>query len=183
MDSEQIDYLRMASVVVHTFFKGLPANMVEDAISEAAMAGWRAAQRHDPEHEGAMSLKGWVWVKMQCAVKDWLRSLYGRHHHKLAVNTPLSLHEDQTDGDECILLDLLHDEQADGDLAAVEARMTVRSLVFAAGLNEKERYVVAGVLQDRTLLEIGRGLGVTEGRACQIKKQAARKMREVASAA
>lgn len=178
---EPIDYLRMAQVVVRSRFH-LPEHMVEDAAAEAVFAGWRASHRHDPDLADAMSLRGWVWMSMHHGVQDWLRAIFGRHGDKRFVNAALSYDRaaisDDLDGPR--LLDLIPDPRGERDFEVVEARETLAQLVAGAMLTERETFLIVGTLQERTLLDLAADLGVSEGRACQIRLGAFKKMRDLA---
>ena len=71
-------------------------------------------------------------------------------------------------------------------MSVVQARETMRQLNAAvAGLSERDRTVVQlYYLENRTLAEIGRLLGVTESRVCQLhappRRAAARRLDELA---
>ncbi|HYH28940.1 MAG TPA: FliA/WhiG family RNA polymerase sigma factor [Pseudonocardia sp.] len=66
--------------------------------------------------------------------------------------------------------ELLADDTAPDPVAAVQAAETLRQLALAVGqLGERDRAVVRlYYLENRTLAEIGRLLGVTESRVCQL---------------
>jgi RNA polymerase sigma factor FliA len=66
--------------------------------------------------------------------------------------------------------ELLADDDAPDPMAVVQAAETLRQLAFAvAQLEERDRDVVRlYYLENRTLAEIGRLLGVTESRVCQL---------------
>lgn len=68
------------------------------------------------------------------------------------------------------LSELLADDAAPDPMAVVQARETIRQLEAAvAQLGERDRLVVRlCYLENRTLAEIGRTLGVTESRVCQL---------------
>ncbi|WP_226370201.1 FliA/WhiG family RNA polymerase sigma factor [Pseudonocardia oceani] len=68
------------------------------------------------------------------------------------------------------LSELLADDAAPDPMAVVQARETSRQLSMAvAQLGERDRLVVQMYyLENRTLAEIGRHLGVTESRVCQL---------------
>lgn len=48
-------------------------------------------------------------------------------------------------------------------------------------LTDREQFVVDGLVAGATLAEIGRALGVTESRVCQIREGIARRLRRVAA--
>jgi RNA polymerase sigma factor for flagellar operon FliA len=66
--------------------------------------------------------------------------------------------------------ELLADDGAPDPMAVVQAAETLRQLALAvAQLEERDRDVVRlYYLENRTLAEIGRLLGVTESRVCQL---------------
>jgi RNA polymerase sigma factor for flagellar operon FliA len=66
--------------------------------------------------------------------------------------------------------ELLADDDAPDPMAVVQASEMLRQLAFAvAQLEERDRDVVRlYYLENRTLAEIGRLLGVTESRVCQL---------------
>ncbi|WP_240157424.1 FliA/WhiG family RNA polymerase sigma factor [Pseudonocardia broussonetiae] len=68
------------------------------------------------------------------------------------------------------LSELLADDDAPDPMAVIQARETSRQLSIAvAQLGERDRLVVQMYyLENRTLAEIGRHLGVTESRVCQL---------------
>jgi RNA polymerase sigma factor (sigma-70 family) len=61
--------------------------------------------------------------------------------------------------------------------AVVEARMTLGVLLAAAPLNDNQRKVVAERLAERTCLDIGQEMGVSEARIVQIGQEALRILR------
>lgn len=68
------------------------------------------------------------------------------------------------------LSEMLADDAAPDPMAVIQARETFRQLsVAVAQLGERDRLVVQMYyLENRTLAEIGRSLGVTESRVCQL---------------
>jgi len=68
------------------------------------------------------------------------------------------------------LSEMLADDAAPDPMAVIQARETFRQLsVAVAQLGERDRLVVRMYyLENRTLAEIGRSLGVTESRVCQL---------------
>jgi RNA polymerase sigma factor for flagellar operon FliA len=68
------------------------------------------------------------------------------------------------------LSDVLADDSSPDPMAVIQARETMRQLsVAVAQLGERDRLVVQMYyLENRTLAEIGRLLGVTESRVCQL---------------
>jgi RNA polymerase sigma factor FliA len=75
--------------------------------------------------------------------------------------------------------DLLVDEQAQDPLALLQSRETARQLATAVGLlAERDRTVVRlYYVENRTLAEIGRHLGVTESRVCQLHARVVSRLR------
>jgi RNA polymerase sigma factor for flagellar operon FliA len=74
--------------------------------------------------------------------------------------------------------DLFADAAPD-PMSVVQARETMRQLNAAvAGLSERDRTVVQlYYLENRTLAEIGRLLGVTESRVCQLHARLVERLR------
>jgi RNA polymerase sigma factor for flagellar operon FliA len=70
-------------------------------------------------------------------------------------------------------------DAAPDPMAVVQARETMRQLNAAvAGLGERDRTVIQlYYLENRTLAEIGRMLGVTESRVCQLHARLVGKLR------
>jgi RNA polymerase sigma factor FliA len=66
--------------------------------------------------------------------------------------------------------ELFADHDAEDPMATVQARETLRQLAMVVGqLGERDRTVIRlYYLENRTLAEIGRQLGVTESRVCQL---------------
>jgi RNA polymerase sigma factor for flagellar operon FliA len=75
--------------------------------------------------------------------------------------------------------ELVPDESAPGPAEVVEHGETVRELALAVGaLGERDREVVRlYYLENRTLAEIGRLLGVTESRVCQLHSRLVTRLR------
>jgi len=77
------------------------------------------------------------------------------------------------------LAELVPDHSAPDPVEVAEHAETVRELVLAvAGLEERDRQVVRlYYLENRTLAEVGRLLGVTESRACQLHSRLVTRLR------
>lgn len=77
------------------------------------------------------------------------------------------------------LSDMLADDSAPDPMAVIQARETSRQLSMAvAQLGERDRLVVQMYyLENRTLTEIGRRLGVTESRVCQLHSRLVGRLR------
>ncbi len=75
--------------------------------------------------------------------------------------------------------ELLADDRAPDPMAVVQARETLRQLSVAVGqLEERDRTVIRlYYLENRTLAEIGRMLGVTESRVCQLHSRLVGRLR------
>jgi RNA polymerase sigma factor for flagellar operon FliA len=75
--------------------------------------------------------------------------------------------------------ELLADDEALDPMAVVQARETLRQLgVAVAGLGERDRTVIElYYVENRTLAEIGRLLGVTESRVCQLHSRLVGRLR------
>ena len=75
--------------------------------------------------------------------------------------------------------ELLTDDDAPDPMAVVQARETMRQLsVAVAQLGERDRTVIRlYYLENRTLAEIGRILGVTESRVCQLHSRLVGRLR------
>ncbi|MDT7615549.1 MAG: polymerase sigma factor FliA [Pseudonocardiales bacterium] len=75
--------------------------------------------------------------------------------------------------------ELLADERSPDPMAVVQARETMRQLnMVVAQLGERDRRVVElYYLENRTLAEIGRVLGVTESRVCQLHSRLVGRLR------
>ncbi|MBN9101893.1 MAG: FliA/WhiG family RNA polymerase sigma factor [Pseudonocardia sp.] len=75
--------------------------------------------------------------------------------------------------------ELLADDRTPDPMAVVQARETMRQLTMAvAQLGERDRRVVElYYLENRTLAEIGRLLGVTESRVCQLHSRLVGRLR------
>jgi RNA polymerase sigma factor for flagellar operon FliA len=75
--------------------------------------------------------------------------------------------------------ELFADHRAPDPMAAVQARETLRQLaVVVAQLGERDRTVIRlYYLENRTLAEIGRLLGVTESRVCQLHSRLVGRLR------
>jgi len=65
----------------------------------------------------------------------------------------------------------------DQRFGALEDRLTLEMVMRDARLNRAQRFVIAGLLDERVLSELGEALGVNESRACQIKAEAIRLMK------
>jgi RNA polymerase sigma factor FliA len=75
--------------------------------------------------------------------------------------------------------ELLADHDAPDPMATVQARETLRQLAVVVGqLGERDRLVIRlYYLENRTLAEIGRMLGVTESRVCQLHSRLVGRLR------
>jgi RNA polymerase sigma factor FliA len=105
-----------------------------------------------------------------------LRELRGALQHRQLVSVEAL--EAGTPGPVSIA-DLLPDDAAPDPVAIAEHAETVRELVGAVGsLGERDRQVVRlYYLENRTLAEIGRMLGVTESRVCQLHARLVTRLR------
>jgi RNA polymerase sigma factor FliA len=83
---------------------------------------------------------------------------------------------DESSGGAC---ELLADQQAPDPMVTVQARETLRLLAsVVAQLGERDRTVIRlYYLENRTLAEIGRTLGVTESRVCQLHSRLVGRLR------
>lgn len=92
------------------------------------------------------------------------RDLRDRTRHTQLVSV------EQLDESSGGLSELLADDAARDPMAVVQAQETLRQLSAAVGqLGERDRLVIRMYyLENRTLAEIGRHLGVTESRVCQL---------------
>jgi RNA polymerase sigma factor for flagellar operon FliA len=75
--------------------------------------------------------------------------------------------------------ELLADDRSPDPMTVVQARETMRQLnMVVAQLGERDRRVVElYYLENRTLAEIGRVLGVTESRVCQLHSRLVGRLR------
>jgi RNA polymerase sigma factor for flagellar operon FliA len=75
--------------------------------------------------------------------------------------------------------ELFADHDAEDPMATVQARETLRQLAMVVGqLGERDRTVIRlYYLENRTLAEIGRQLGVTESRVCQLHSRLVGRLR------
>ncbi|WP_433503393.1 FliA/WhiG family RNA polymerase sigma factor [Pseudonocardia halophobica] len=105
-----------------------------------------------------------------------LRELRGMLQHRQLV----SVEALESGGDVQVpVAELVADESAPDPLEVVEHGETVRELALAVGaLGERDREVVRlYYLENRTLAEIGRLLGVTESRVCQLHSRLVTRLR------
>ncbi|MEJ3658756.1 FliA/WhiG family RNA polymerase sigma factor [Actinomycetes bacterium KLBMP 9759] len=93
-----------------------------------------------------------------------VRDLRGISHHVQLISVEAL--EENSGG----VSELFTDDSAPDPMAVVQSRETLRQLTVAVGqLGERDRTVIRlYYLENRTLAEIGRMLGVTESRVCQL---------------
>ncbi|MCE0768189.1 FliA/WhiG family RNA polymerase sigma factor [Pseudonocardia kujensis] len=105
-----------------------------------------------------------------------LRDLRGMLQHRQLVSVEAL--ESGGEG-QAPVAELVADESAPDPLEVVEQGETVRELALAVGaLGERDREVVRlYYLENRTLAEIGRLLGVTESRVCQLHSRLVTRLR------
>jgi RNA polymerase sigma factor for flagellar operon FliA len=158
----------------------------DDAYSDALLGLWTAARRYD-ETRG-VPFGSFAWPRMVGAVGDGRRE---RDHVSRAVRArggvPVVASLDaqvyvgrDSSGHSLTLADVLpdpHDALEDADTAATDWERHVELARWVEQLPADDRYVIQGLLDGRTLAEIGAELGVTESRACQISSRATDRLR------
>jgi RNA polymerase sigma factor (sigma-70 family) len=154
-----------------------------DVEQVAYMALADAARRWDPG-QGA-DFWSYARHRVEGEIRDWKRREsddvvhIGRHQQEAA----------RARGEEWIKVGYTSSEAVQhvlahpaDDVAALVTHMTLAVLMADAPLSDSQRKVLAGRLADRTGSDIGRELGVTESRACQIERDAMNILRAEAGA-
>lgn len=158
----------------------------DDVYSDALLGLWDAARRYD-ETRG-VPFGSFAWQRMVGAAGDGRRE---RDHVSRSVRArggvPVVASLDaevyvgrDSAGHGLTLADVLpdpHDALEELDTATTAWERHVELAHWVEQLPADDRYVVQGLLDGRTLAEIGAELGVTESRACQISGRAVSRLR------
>lgn len=136
----------------------------QDWVPRTVRGRMRELERAQERLEGKLqrvATDGELAVEMGVPLRD-LRSLAQQAQHPVSVEAL-----DEASGG---VSDMLADEDAPDPMSVVQAQETLRQLSAVVGeLSERDRTVIQlYYVENRTLAEIGRLLGVTESRVCQI---------------
>lgn len=167
---EHDDWLQLARAVISQM--RVPDYLREEAIQEAALAGWLASGKWSPD--GGMSHRTWTWQHMVHGIIDFLRLRLGRLGRRAEWEASLRhLDGPAFPGSFTTLADRL---AAPDEVVQIEQKIDLVRLIDDAGLTEQEREIVAAFLKEETLKAAGARWGVTESRACQVRRTALKKL-------
>jgi RNA polymerase sigma factor (sigma-70 family) len=173
--TEQDNWLGMAYVIVQRM--KIYGEMREEAMQEAALAGWIAAEKWSPS--GGMSRRNWIWRAMERGLVDWVRVRLGRSGRRHAWESTVQYLDEPVAGN--VDLTLARTLASPEDCyEQVEALADLEALVNRAALTEPERQWLGVFLADEPQKILMDAWSVSEGRVSQIKRDALRKMRAVA---
>jgi len=164
-------YVHVAKWVAHQYGNGwsLAAEWA-DVYADASIGVLNAIRHFDPAR--SITQKAYVFIRAQGAAIDGIRQR-GYLTRSGSGRAPMSLD---------VLLDAVGDESPwepgviERGYARIDAAETISLLLVQ--LSRRRRFVIeAYYLAGRSMADIGRELGVTESRVCQIHVQALRQMR------
>lgn len=147
---------------------------LDDRLADARAGACAAVQRYD-ENKG--TFKTWAIKRASGEIIDGVRRM--THGARLFPRYNASLDDMMETGKHSPFL-LADPSEPLEELEAVEEALCAAQTVavLLAGLPERLRYVVESkYLKGQTLVAIGKSLGVTEARVCQMNKQALQLMR------
>lgn len=173
----------MARTIVSRHFDFLP-DTAEEAVSEALLAGWTAAQRWQP---GRASFSGWVAHAMYNGVVDWVRRRLGRSGERAAIIGAVSLDEHVAQnahgrGAEGKLdrYFFLPDDRTRPQLEAAEVKADLKRWIRRAHLTAREREWLAAFLADLPQRTLTDRWGVDQAIGTHVKRAALTKLRGAA---
>ena len=157
---------------------GIPANRadVDDLVSAGVLGGLDALTRYDISRN--TTVEQWCYSRIIGAMFDYIRTVtWGSSVAAVRRKKEAARHVESLElwlsGSDTFAID----PHGDDELRAVEDRDAARYLLEQ--LDERQRSVVVGYFfEGRSLRSIGDELGVTEARACQIKRKALSLMRD-----
>jgi RNA polymerase sigma factor (sigma-70 family) len=134
-------------------------------VSDLMGWGWLGLLRACRTFDGRGSFTGWASSLIRYGIVDGLRAFYRTRRRAL----PLARDAGERD--------LAHLRACGRELEEVDARLDAE--VLLAALPARERLLLERRFFDEQLLEaVGRELGVTESRACQLERRALARLRE-----
>ena len=149
--------LNLARRVVR--FSNIPYRHTDDAVGEAALAGWVALSRYNPD--GGATEETYLKACMRYRLIDWTRRELGKQGRRAAIRNAGCL--DDT-------------AQTDPHLKRVEDIATARRLLAHPTLTERERDAVRSYVTGETVVAAGRRWGTSGVRVSQVRHAAFRKM-------
>jgi RNA polymerase sigma factor (sigma-70 family) len=169
-----VNHDRLACKRAHVLFRRLPERSLElDDLLQVAREGLlEAAQTWNPDNDRGASFATFAYFRINGALVDHVRGVIGREGQRLGVVNARSLDAALSGSSERTLLDSYDDHAAERELADVEGY----DCIAAAGFDERERTIAAGMLNDIPLKTLARQLGISQSRVSQIVKKMEVKM-------
>ena len=159
-------YLRYAKWAVRKV--RVPASCADDAKGAALEGVARSLSTYDPRRN--TSLDAWVKAGALHYVQDWRRSWF---HTRRAISD-----FDTLEDSDPYKVDQPISDHSDGVVDRMTSLQFAREAIRNPWLSDLERGVVVRYfLDEETLLDISKDLGITVGRVSQIKSEAIHKLR------
>jgi RNA polymerase sigma factor (sigma-70 family) len=168
------DWLLMAGAIVKRM--RIRGPLMDEAVQEAAMAGWIAAEKWSPD--GGMSRRNWIWRAMERGLVDWVRQRMGRTGRRHEWDVSVRYLDGIVAGEDLTLGATLAFTE-DG-FAAVERDVDLSRLIARAGLRPREARWVEVLLAELPQNVLMDEWGVSEGRVSQVKRETLAKLRAAA---
>lgn len=166
---EHIEYWFIESRKIARYYARyfrLPSRITDDAIGDAMVALCKAINSWN----GSEGFRTYLSIRIKGEIVDGLRSLYGRNGQKDRTVCREILPEEHTYDPRGEIFDSINIYQ--------QRQYLIR---LSMGLSEIQKDVVVGILNHRTLKDIGKEHGFSESNACLIRKRAVSKLLELSS--
>lgn len=169
------DHDRLACRRAHALHRKLPSNSLElaDLLQIARMGLVDAARTWREDNAKGASFATYAYYRIEGTLIDHVRTVIGRNGQRMGVINARSLDQVMQGTDERTALETLDDYEASRQIEDVEGR----DLIARAGFDEREAYIVAGILADVPLKSLAAQMGLSQSRVSQIVAKMREKMR------
>jgi RNA polymerase sigma factor (sigma-70 family) len=165
---------RLACKRAHVLHRRLPDRSIEleDLIQIAREGLVEAAHAWSESDESGASFATFAYYRINGALVDHVRSVIGRDGQRLGVVNARSLDQSLPGASGRTLLDHYDDQGAERELDDVETMQCLQ----VAGLDERERALAVGMLNEVPLKALAKQLGISQSRVSQLVARMQEKM-------